>query len=152
MWGRVFRARVPVGPNSPEGPNTPNDPDVPPNTDKTAPQITGVALPKAKLAAVLSKGYGVTFATSEAGTATLTITASGSTAKGLRIVMAKSAVVATGGLKVAGAGKYKVVAKFSKKAKAKLRKLRSVKLTATLTFADAAGNTASANRKLTLKR
>jgi hypothetical protein len=44
------------------------------------------------------------------------------------------------------------VAKFTKKAKAKLAKLKSVKLTATLTFADSAGNTASANRKLTIKR
>jgi hypothetical protein len=94
----------------------------------------------------------VSFDTSEGGTAKLTIVASGSNAKGLRIVMAKTATVAAGSLRVDKAGRYKVVAKFSKKAKARLARLRSVKLTAALTFVDAAGNTANANGKLTLKR
>jgi hypothetical protein len=114
--------------------------------------VSGFAAAKAKLATALSKGYGLSFSTTEAGTAKVQVVVTGKAANGLRIVIAKTVVVATGSRGVAAPGKHTVVAKFTKKAKAKLKKLRSVKLSARLTFTDAAGNAAVATRGMTLKR
>jgi hypothetical protein len=66
--------------------------------------------------------------------------------------VAKTVTVATGSRTVSGPGKYTVVAKFTKKAKAKLKKMKSVKLSARVTFLDAAENADVAVKAVTLKR
>jgi hypothetical protein len=172
-WGPAAAPQKPADPDPGPGPGPDPDPDPGPGPgpgpdpgpgpgpgpgpepdpgDRTPPQVTGLTLAKAKLAKALSKGHGVTFTTTEGGTAKLELLVSGKPANGLRIVVAKTVTVATGSRTVAGPGRYTVVAKFTKKAKAKLKKLRSLKLSARLTFTDAAGNADVATQTTTLKR
>ena len=138
-------------PGDPGNPGNPGDPQNPP-ADTVAPELTGLAGAKTKLATALSKGYAVSFKTTEAGTAKVELFVSGTTARGLRIVVAKTVRVAAGSRNVAAPGKHSVVAKFTKKAKAKFKRLRSVKVSARITFTDAAKNADVATKSLTLKR
>jgi hypothetical protein len=111
-----------------------------------------VSFPTAELAPSLSRGYGTSFTAPSPGRATLVLTASGSNARGLRTVIARTVKVASGSKRVTKAGKVKVTAKFTRKARSKLRRKKKVKVTAVLTFKDASGRIGTKTKKLTLKR
>jgi uncharacterized membrane protein YgcG len=122
-----------------------------PTTDTTGPRIT-VTVRGQRLRTVLKKGYAVGFDSNEPGSATGSLRASGSAARGLKVTVAKTATVASGKSKFASAGRQKVVLKFTRKARKKLARKRSLKLTLRMTVADAAGNKSTQTRRVTLKR
>jgi hypothetical protein len=139
------------GPNPDPGPGPGPGPDPDPNTDP-APAITGLSTARVKLATALSRGYPVRFSSSEAGRATVALTASGSNARGLKVVMAKTVQVAGASKSLPGAGQHSVTAKFTSKARRKLRRLRRVTLSVQVTVVDSGGNSATQTKKVTLKR
>ena len=102
--------------------------------DVTKPRIT-VRIPKQTLRRIIKKGFACTFSTDEAGAATARLGKFG-------------AVRFT----VKTAGKQRCVIKLSKKTKRKLAKLKTLKVTVTVTVTDAARNVGRASKKLTLKR
>ena len=121
------------------GPNpNPNPNPIPGPADATAP-IVSASVGKTKLARALSKGLPVTVSSNEAGTAIVQ-------------AVAGKKVVARGTKTLPGAGKHKVVVKFTKAAKRKFRRARKLKLTLRVVVADQAGNKGAGSRKLTLKR
>jgi hypothetical protein len=105
-----------------------------------------------KLLAVVKKGYALDFTTSEGGTAVVEVFAAGKDATGLKLVAARTVRVARGSKRVASAGKARVVVKLTRKARARFRGRKSVKLVVRLTVTDAAGNAALATRTVVLKR
>ena len=106
--------------------------------DTRAPVVTLKAA-KAKLAKALKKGLVVSLGSDEAGPATVTIRAGGK-------------VIATRKVTFTGPGIKRVTVKFTKKAKARFRKARRLKLALKATVKDAAGNTGSKSLQLTLTR
>jgi hypothetical protein len=123
--------------------------------DTTAPKLTVGRVGKVKLGAALSKGLSVPIELSEAARANATLMIDPATARraGLsRKTMNTPLTVATGG-RAAPSGSSKVAVKFTAKARKRLRKLKSVRLTLQVVAADAAGNQArSKTAKITLKR
>jgi hypothetical protein len=158
--GTFRTADVPAGGGAGPNPSPTAPADVPgpgpgpaPGPDPLQPlPLSGVSFPSAKLAPSLSRGYETSFTAPGAGRATLVLSASGGDARGLRTVVARTVRVASGSKRVTKAGKVKVTAKFTKKARSKLRRKRKVKLTAVLTFKDASGRTGTSKKKVTLKR
>jgi hypothetical protein len=122
------------------------------NTQDQPATITGLSGGRVKLARALSKGYPVAFSTTEGGRATVSLSASGSNARGLKVVMAKTVRVAGGSKALPGAGQHRVTAKFTSKARRRLRRLRRVTLTVQVTVVDSAGNSATESKRVTLKR
>jgi hypothetical protein len=87
--------------------------------------------------------------------ARLNVRLDGKTAKKLKLLKrssrAKTVVVASGSLRM-GSGKRTATLKFTRAARKRLKGQRSVKLTVAGPVTDAAGNSATASRKVTLKR
>jgi hypothetical protein len=110
-----------------------------PQGDKVAPVIASLKPIAAKLSKLLAKGYAVSFKSNEAGTATVE-------------VLNGRTIVASAKKNVAADANAKVVAKFTKKAKAQLKRKKSVKLTVRVVVVDAAGNSSMQVKKVTLKR
>jgi hypothetical protein len=128
------------------GNDNPGDDD-PPAGDKTAPQLTLGSAGSSKLAKALAKGYGTGVTVSEPSSVSGALLLDRGTAKKLGLPVR----VAAGTVTVAP-GSSKLVVRFTTKAKRKLRRMRSVKLTFQATARDGAGNVSStASRKLTLK-
>jgi hypothetical protein len=107
--------------------------------DTVAPTIASLKPVAGKLAKLLARGYTVSFTSNEAGTATVE-------------VLNGRKIVATAKKSVAAGTSTKVVAKFTKKAKAQLKRKKSAKLTVRVVVVDAAGNSSMQVKKVTLKR
>jgi hypothetical protein len=134
------------GPNGPNGPNPP--------ADSVAPAVV-VAKPAGKLTAALKKGQAVTVGCDEACAIDAQLLLPGKASKKLAVGSAaakKTTIVATGKGKLAGAGKAKVVLRFTKAGAKALKKKRSVKLLLQVTVKDGAGNVSAKNVPVTLKR
>ena len=113
--------------------------DTPQQRDTVAPTIAALKPVAGKLSKLLAKGYTVSFQSNEAGTATVE-------------VLNGRAIVASAKKQVAAGANAKVVAKFTKKAKAQLKRKKSVKLTVRVVVVDAAGNSSVQVKKVALKR
>jgi hypothetical protein len=110
-----------------------------PSGDKDAPKANGAAAGKQRLGKVLKKGLVWKVTTNEPGTAT-----------GQAKLKKKS--VARGSKKLAKAGTFKLVLKFTKKARKQLKRKRAVKLTVSTVVSDAAGNKTTLRKSIKLKR
>jgi hypothetical protein len=120
-------------------------------TDTLAPTVR-LAIPRQRLGKVLKKGYAVGLITDEAGAGSATLVASGRDAAGLKVTAAKKVTVAKGSKRFRAAGKQKLVLKFTRKARKKLARKRSLKLTLTVKVVDGANNGATTTKRITLKR
>ena len=76
--------------------------------------------------------------------------AKGPYARGVNI--ARTRVVGRGSKRLPRAGRYRVVAKFTKRAKRRYRRLRKVKLTARVTVKARDGGSTTKVRRITLRR
>jgi hypothetical protein len=111
----------------------------------TAPPAVVVRFFDTKLGAALKKGLSGTSHASEPGDWAGTLTVAGS------VLAARRVIVATGsGRFNAGTNRFKL--KFKKKAAGRLRQLRRVKLVLKMNVTDAAGNSRTSTKKLTLRR
>jgi hypothetical protein len=110
-----------------------------PPADVIAPAIAKLVLGKGKLAKLLSSGYSVSFTPNEGGAATMEL-------------LSGKTVVASGRGTVRSGAKATLKAKFTKKARAALKRKKSVKLTLRITVKDAAGNAGTQTKRVTLKR
>jgi Ca2+-binding RTX toxin-like protein len=127
----------------PNVPVTPPNVPVTPPVDRTAPAIT--LTPKGgRLKKVLKSGLRLPVACNEACRVTVTATLDKKLAKKLKL----KGAVARG----SGAGGTKLAVRFTSAAKRKLAKQKRVVLTLKIVATDAAGNVATATKKLTLKR
>jgi hypothetical protein len=113
--------------------------------DTTPPHVR-LLLTKQRLRRALRRGYFVRFTTDEPGSAELAVFANS------RVLAAKSVRVARGKLRAAKVGRNRVVARFTKKARRRLGKRRSVRLRVALRVADAAGNVTTKSARVKLKR
>jgi hypothetical protein len=120
------------GGTAPGGDNTPP-------ADVIAPAIAKLTLAKGKLATFLNKGYAVSLTTNEGGNATVQL-------------LSGKTVVATGKAPVTTGQTTTVKAKFTSKARAALKRKRSVKLTLKIVVTDGAGNASTQTKRVTLKR
>jgi hypothetical protein len=121
--------------------------------DTTKPVAT-ITFAKQRLARVLRVGFVGSAVSTEGGTLRLDVLLAPKLARKLKLagpsaalVVAKSATRTLG-----GPGSAKLTAKFTKKAKKALARLRTVKLTLRLTATDAAGNASVKTRSVTLRR
>jgi hypothetical protein len=120
----------------------------PDGADRTAPVLKVASSAAPRLPKALAKGYPTKVQLSEpAGlSGTLTLDRRSARRLGLPVTVAS-------GSTSAAAGDAKLVLRFSRKARRKLRRARSVKLSLSVTARDAAGNVSpAASRKVTLKR
>ena len=106
--------------------------------DTTGP-VAVLSFARQRLARVLRLGLPGSASTTEAGTLVLD-------------VLYRGRKVASGRRAATRAGAFKVVAKFTRKGKRALGRLRSARLTLRLTAKDAAGNTTVKKKTVTLKR
>jgi hypothetical protein len=102
--------------------------------------VAVLSFAKRRLARVLRKGLATSGSTTEAGRLRLDVLYRG------------KKVATSGNRAVSGPGAVKLVARFTKKAKRKLARLRSAKLTLRLTATDAAGNVTVRKKTVKLKR
>jgi hypothetical protein len=116
--------------------------------DTTAPALTLVVKARQKLLSALRKGLRATAGCSEACTMQAKLLIAKKLAKKLKL----PTVVGKATKNLAAAGTTNLVVKFTAKARRKLAKLRSVRLTLELLAADAAGNAAKARKVVTLTR
>ena len=122
-----------------------------PPVDK--PPLATFSFKAQKLAKALAKGFKGVAGTNEAGTATLVLLLDRKTAKKLRLAAAKPLTVAKSTTRtLAGPGKMTLTAKFTRKAKRALKKVRKISLTGRLTVTDVAGHHTVVTRKVTLRR
>jgi hypothetical protein len=122
--------------------------DGPQAGDKTAPTLTLGGAGSGKLAKALANGYRSNVTVSEQSQVTGALLLDRRTGKKLGL----PARVASGSL-TAAAGKVKLVVKFTSRAKRKLKKRSSVRLSLQVSARDGAGNVSpTASRALTLKR
>jgi hypothetical protein len=104
-----------------------------------------------ELAVALTKGYRLPVTLSEASRLTGKLSIAGPSGK--KLGLAAAPIEVASGVTSGAAGKVTLTLKFSAKAKKKLRRAKSAKLTLQLVAVDAAGNLARlAPRKITLKR
>jgi uncharacterized repeat protein (TIGR01451 family) len=127
---------------------TPQPPPPTTTTDTTAPGLTVVIKARQKLLPALRKGLRASAGCSEACAIQAKLLIAQKLAKRLKLPTVVGRATAT----LTAAGTTNLVIKFTAKAKRKLAKLRSVRLTAELTAADAAGNAANTRRGVTLRR
>lgn len=121
--------------------------------DVVAPSVVATAIKTTlKLGTAMSKGLGTNVDCGEPCAAQVEVLLAGATAKKLRISAARPPVVVARTSANLATGKGKLTAKFSAKARKKLKKLKSVKLTLRVTGTDYAGNRSVVSRKVTLKR
>jgi uncharacterized repeat protein (TIGR01451 family) len=116
--------------------------------DTTAPALTLVIKARQKLLPALRKGLRATAGCSEACAMQAKLLITKKLAKRLKL----PTVVGKATKNLTAAGTTNLVVKFTAKAKRKLAKLRSVRLTLELVAADAAGNAAKARKAVTLRR
>jgi hypothetical protein len=135
-WGP---ANLPAMPDPGTGGDVSPPGDNRPPADVVPPAIAKAALGKGRLATLLSKGYAVSFITNEGGTATVQL-------------LSGKTVVANGKGSVKAGARATIKAKFTKKARASLKRKRSVKLTLKIVVKDAAGNPNAQTKRVTLKR
>lgn len=119
--------------------------------DAAAPRVA-LRLRRQGLRAALRRGYVATASSSEPGAVFLDVYTTGGAARAVGGRKAKRVRVARGVKAVATGGKVRVVAKFSRKARSKLRRRRNLVLTVRLTVRDNAGNTSRAAKRTRLRR
>lgn len=127
---------------------------LPPPPDATPPTL-GLTVPQAAqaLRRVLRRGLSVTLKASEPGRAVIRLSLSRRDARRLGIDRKAKRAVTVGRLtRTLSAGDTKVAVKLSRKARRKLARVRSVKLTLVVTITDAAGNVRRETRVLRLRR
>jgi hypothetical protein len=134
--------RVSVGqPAQPTPTPTPisSDRPAPASADTTAPKTTAKTV-----SASIAKGVSLTLASTETGTAKLTLSVDKATARKLKLDRkAKGAVsIGTGTAKLVN-GSVKVTVKLSAKARKALKRVRTLKARLTVVATDAAGNSAT---------
>ncbi|HMJ79141.1 MAG TPA: hypothetical protein VK507_24365, partial [Iamia sp.] len=126
---------------TPPGGNPPGGTPPSGGADTTKPVAT-ITFAKQKLARVLKAGFVGSAASTEGGRLRLDL-----------VLGPKKLVVATSKSRaLSGPGSMKLTAKFTRKAKKALGRMRKVKLTLRLTATDAAGNVAVKTRSVTLRR
>ena len=138
-----WRAERPAGRRQPRWPERRR-----PGPDTAAPAATLKAA-KQKLKAVLAKGLAVTASCSEPCTLKLQLVIDKKTAKKLKLGK-KPTVVGTLTRSLAGSAQLKI--KLTGKAKKRLKRAKSVKLSVRAVATDAAGNAAAVVKTVTLKR
>ena len=111
-----------------------------PNIADTAGPVAVLSFAKRRLARILRRGLTTSGSTTEAGRLRLDV------------LYRRKRVATSGNRSVAGPGSVKLVARFTKKAKRKLARLRKAKLTLRLTATDAAGNVTVKKKTVTLRR
>ena len=107
--------------------------------DLTAP-VAVLTLARGRLARALRRGLGATGSSTEAGVLRLDVLYRG------------KSVASSGNRSISAPGSMKLVAKFNRRAKRALGRLRSAKLTVRLTVTDAAGNVTVRKKTVKLKR
>ena len=107
--------------------------------------------PKAKLKPALAKGLKVKVTTDEPCTGTVVLQIPAAVAKKLKLGK-KAQKLASKPLRTTQPGSASLVLKPGAALRKKLAKVKSLKLQIVVTCKDAAGNSATANRALTLKR
>jgi hypothetical protein len=142
---RSWTVTAPPGGTQPGGTQTggtqPGGTQTGAGADTTKPVAT-ITFAKQKLARVLKVGFVGSAASTEGGKLRLDV-----------LMGRKQLLVATSNSRaLGGPGSMKLTAKFTRKAKRALARLRSVKLTVRLTATDAAGNVTVTKKTLTLKR
>ena len=150
----VKRATGNTGNTGGGGATTPPPAVVPPAPDVTAPALQ-LAAPQAKqaLQRVLKRGVTVTLTTGEPGQAVVRLLLSRHDARRLGINRKAKRAVAVGKLsRTLAAGQTSVAVKLTKKARQRLARVKTVKLTLEATITDAAGNVRRVTRVITLKR
>jgi hypothetical protein len=145
----------PPDPPPAEQPPPAGDTPTPPPTggttvvvDKTAPLVK-LLLRAQRLLKVLKNGYAVDFSTNEPGSAVAELFAEGPDVKGAAV---KRKRVARGARTFTTAGKKRVVAKFTKRAKKAFAKRKRLRLLLVLTVKDKAGNVKKVSRRVRFKR
>jgi hypothetical protein len=119
---------------------TPPGPTPPGATPDTTKPVAVLSFAKQPLARALKRGLGGSASTTEPGTLVLD-------------VLYRGKKVATSGKRsLAGPGALKLVAKFTRKGKRTLGRMRKVRVTLMLTARDAAGNATVKKKTVTLKR
>jgi uncharacterized repeat protein (TIGR01451 family) len=116
--------------------------------DTTPPALTLVIAARQKLLTALRRGLRATAGCSEACAIRVKLLIAKKLARKLKLPI----VVGKATKNLAAAGTTNLVVKFTAKAKRKLAKLRSVRLTLELLAADPAGNAATARKAVTLRR
>lgn len=107
--------------------------------------IASLSVARQKLRTALARGLSATFRTNEASTAALEVF-------GDSKLLARSVRVARGTKRAARPGRYRAVAKFTRAAKRKLARKRSVRLTVRLTVTDGGGKRVRKNKRVVLRR
>jgi hypothetical protein len=110
----------------------------------------GVAGRLPSLLRALRNGIVFRVRTNRAGRALVNLLASGVFARGVSVSATK--VVGRGSRRLPRAGTYRVVARFTRKAKRRYRRLRRVRLTARVTVRAAGGGATTKRRRITLRR
>jgi len=116
--------------------------------DATAPVAT-LVVKKQLLGAAFRKGYLARFTTNEPGKAVLELFTNVRKRPLAKIVRMR---VAFGSRTVAAPGRYKIVAKFTRKAKKRFAKANRLVVSVRLTVSDAAGNKTVKTKRVVLKR
>jgi hypothetical protein len=105
-----------------------------------------------RLLRALNRGIPFFVRTNRAGRAVVRLIASGVFARGVSVDLARTKVVGRGARTLPRAGRYKVVAKFTRKAKRRYRRMRRVRLTARVTVRATGGGATTKRRRITLRR
>jgi hypothetical protein len=127
---------------------------LPPAPDRTKPRVSFSGASKLRLRVLLKKGYTFKFRCNEACRASATLLIDKKTARRVALKRrARSAVtVGKASMRLRPPGLKKMTVKLSRKAKAKLKRARSGKLTLRLAVSDAVGNTTKKTKSIRLKR
>lgn len=137
----------------PGGGGTPPPPVVTPPPPDVTPPALSLRPPSSALRRALRRGLSVTLTTGEPGRATIRLLLSKRDARRLGINRKAKRPVAVGRLtRTLSAGDTKVAVKLTRKARRRLARVRTVKLTLVVTITDAAGNVRSVTRAITLRR
>jgi uncharacterized repeat protein (TIGR01451 family) len=123
-------------------------PPPPAAADTSAPALTLVVKARQKLLAALRKGLKATAGCSEGCAIQAKLLIAKKLAKKLKLPRVVGKATKT----LAAAGTTNLVVKFTAKARRKLAKLRSLRLTVEIVAADPAGNAATARKAITLRR
>jgi hypothetical protein len=120
--------------------------------DHTPPTMSSKFKKVYNLLKALRRGFTGSLTGNEAFTAAGTGTISAKVAKRFRVIRSRTVVVARGKTSRASAGRAKIKFKFTRKARARLKRAKKVVLTLRITAKDAAGNSTKITRRVTLKR
>ena len=144
---------ITITPADSGGGGTTTPPVVTPPPDVTPPSLS-LAVPRARLALrrVLTRGVSVTLTAGEPGRAVIRLLLPRAAARRLGIDRKARRAVAVGRLsRTLAAGETKVAVKLTRKARRRLARVRSVKLTLVATITDAAGNVGRVTRVIRLR-